>query len=168
MEDTLLVWGLGLLAASLLLIIIEVLVPSAGLIALTAAGTAIAGIVCLFQYDPFWGVMGILAMIVLGPLSFAFALRVLPSTPFGRKMLGEKPPEVVERERLDALRERETRMALVGAEGVVKTDLRPVGTVEIDGTRYPAISEGPLIRAGSRVRVVAADMNQVKVRQANT
>ena len=164
MNESMLFWGLGLVAAALLLIIIEVFVPSAGLISLTATGCAIAGIYCLFQVSTWWGVTGLAAVAILGPAFFSFALKIWPSTPMGRAMLGEKAPEQIEAERLAALRERDRILALIGQEGVVLTDLRPVGMVQIAGKRYDALSESGMIRAGAKIRVVSADPQQIKVR----
>ena len=162
--EELLFWGLGLLAASLLLVIIEVFVPSGGLIAITAAGCAIAGIVFLFRFKTSWGVSGTLAMLVLGPTAFGFALKVWPSTPIGRRMLGAKTPEEEEADRLAELKERQKQQSLVGAEGTVLTDLRPVGMIQIDSVRMEALSEMGVIRAGTRVRVTVVESNQIKVR----
>lgn len=166
MNEAMLFWGIGLLAAALLLVILEVFVPSGGLIAIVATCCAIGGVACLFRVSATWGLVGILTLLVLGPLAFGFALRVWPHTPIGRRMLGEKPPGVVEAERLAAEKEREQRLALVGREGLVLTDLRPVGVVEVNGKRYDALSEESLIRAGSRIRVTVAEPNQLRVRRA--
>ena len=163
-DETLLLWGLGLMAIGLLLVIVEVFVPSGGLIALTATGCSIAGIYCLFRYSTTWGLAGVLAMLVLGPAAFAFALKIWPSTPIGRRIMGERPPEVVEAERLADLRHREEWQALVGAEGTVVTDLRPVGLAEIDGRRYEVLAQSIFIPAGSKVRVSVVEGNQIKVR----
>ena len=65
--DPMLLWGLILLAAALLLTVIEIFVPSAGLISMVAAAVAIAGIVCLWIYDAFWGVSGLLGSMILLP-----------------------------------------------------------------------------------------------------
>lgn len=163
-EQEMLFWGLGLIAAALMLVVVEVFVPSGGLISLTATGCAIGGVYCLFRYSTGWGITGIAILVVMGPAVFSFALRIWPSTPMGRKMLGEKPPEQVEAERLAALRERDKLLALVGQEGVVISDLRPVGIVQIGPRRYDALSEAGLIRAGARIRVVVAEPAQLKVR----
>jgi membrane-bound ClpP family serine protease len=163
-NEQLLFWGLALLGVALLLVVIEVFVPSGGLITLGAAGAAIAGIVILFRYDVTWGLMGILAVMVLGPAMFGFALRVWPSTPLGRSMLGEKSPEEREIERMAAQRERDRMSALVGAEGITMTDLRPVGVVNIDGERVDALAETGYIPAGVKVRVTVIESNQIKVR----
>lgn len=42
---------------------------------------------------------------------------------------------------------------LVGRPGVTTSDLRPAGTAEIDGARYPVSSGGEWIEAGTPVRV---------------
>lgn len=159
-----LIWGVCLLAASLLLVIIEVFVPSGGLLAVVSTGCAVTGVVFLFKVSTTWGLAGLGAMVVLGPSAFAFALKIWPSTPMGRRMLGAKSPEEEEADRLAALKEREKQLALIGAEGVVLSDLRPVGVIQIDGQRFDALSETGLIRAGSRIRVTKIDSNQVKVR----
>lgn len=43
---------------------------------------------------------------------------------------------------------------LVGREGVVLADLKPAGHIEIDGTRYQAVSQGSYIDQGERVEVI--------------
>ncbi len=164
--ETMLFWGIGLLAAALLLVILEVFVPSGGLIAVVATICAIAGVGCLFRVSMTWGLVGILTLVFMGPLVFSFALKVWPHTPIGRRMLGERPPEQIEAERRAAEREREQRLALIGREGIVLTDLRPIGVVEIDGKRYDALSEESLIRAGSRIKVSIAEPTQLRVRRA--
>jgi membrane-bound ClpP family serine protease len=159
-----LLWGIGLLAAALLLVIVEVFVPSGGLIALVSAGCAIAGIYCLFRYSQVWGFIGIASLLVMGPAVFAFALKVWPSTPIGRRMLGELPPDQVEAQRQEEQRQRDRLAALVGAEGRVITDLRPVGLIEIDGQRVEALAQSSFIPAGSRVRITAIEGTQIRVR----
>jgi membrane-bound ClpP family serine protease len=144
--------------------VVEVFVPSAGLISLTATGCAIAGLYCLFKFSTGWGITGLATLAILGPALFTFAIKVWPHTPIGRKMLGERPPEEIERERLESQRQRDALLALVGQEGVVLTDLRPVGMVQIGPKRYDALSEVGLIRAGTKVRVVVAEPSQLRVR----
>lgn len=166
-EEGLLLLGLGLIAASLLLIVVEVFVPSGGLIAITAGIAALVGVISLFRYDPWWGLMGLIALMVIGPAALGFALKVWPNTPLGRKMLlGDTTEDQLEAQRQQERSERDALQALVGAEGVAMTDLRPVGAVRIDGTRYDALAEVGVIAAGTNVRVTKVEFNQIKVREA--
>lgn len=165
MSEPLLLWGLGLLAAAVLLVIVEVFIPSGGLIAVMSAGSAIAGVVVLFNVSTTWGLIGALVVLVLAPAAFAFSLKVWPHTPIGKRLvLGDRTEEEIAADAMREVQAREVLDALVGAEGVAISDLRPVGKVQIDGQRYDALSESTLIRAGTRVRVTFADGSQIKVR----
>lgn len=166
MSESYLVWGLALLAAALLLVIVEVFVPSAGLISVMALTAAIAGIVCLFKVSVLWGVIGILTMIILWPLIFFFGLSIMPSTHFGRKLLfgegGKEDPALSEDP--DGHGGDPALLALIGQEAIALTDLRPVGTIRVGDKKYDALSEISLIRAGTRIRITAIEDNQIKVR----
>lgn len=49
------------------------------------------------------------------------------------------------------------RNDLIGAEGVATTDLRPSGTIDVQGEKIDAVTEGEYVRAGTRVKVVRAE-----------
>lgn len=160
-----LIWGLALLAAAALLVVVEVFVPSAGVIAITAGVTALAGVVVMFMDGWRSGVLGILIVVVLGPAVVGFALRIWPSTPMGRKILNADETEAQMEARLREEEEaRGAGLALVGKEGVALTDLRPVGIIEVEGVRHEALAETVLIASGERVRVTRLDGSQIKVR----
>ncbi len=164
-DPTLLYWGIGLIAASVLLIVLEVFVPSGGLISILAVGAAIAGVVFLFRHDTTWGLTGTLTVLVLLPLTFAFTLKLLPHTPIGKLMLyGEDGEDAGQRAAEQAQSAKDALHALEGLEGVALTDLYPIGFVEIEGTRREALAEGVMINAGDRVRVSRVVSNQIKVR----
>ncbi len=167
--EAMLIWGLSLIALSVLLIVIEFFVPSGGVIALTAGVVGIAGVVCLFLTDRnpvLWGMLGILTLVVLFPSAFVIWAKLLPSTSWGRALLGERPAAerraVEEREQ----QERDTLRALVGERGVALTPLHPVGMVEVNGSRYDALAEGVAIERGDAIRVTDADATQLRVRPA--
>ncbi|CAG1001011.1 hypothetical protein PHYC_02882 [Phycisphaerales bacterium] len=164
MED-LLIWGLALLLLAAVLLVVEFLVPSGGVVGLTAAATAIAGVVCLFLVNPMWGGIGTLIILIVGPFSLYLGLKFWPHTPVGKRIIGE--PSDAEKEARAKVEsdERKRLQALMGREGLVLTDLRPVGTVEVDGVRYDALSEMGFLRAGARVKVVGVDVVQLKVRE---
>ena len=157
--ESMLIWGLALVAAALALTVLEVFLPSAGLIAVIAGVLGLVGVICLFRFDTWWGVGGALSLVILAPIIFAFGLKIMPSTPLGRKLLfgesGEDPVAPADDER---------SAAVIGAIGTSVTDLRPVGSIMIDGQRLSASSEDAIIPAGTRVRVVAVDGPNIRVR----
>jgi len=53
---------------------------------------------------------------------------------------------------------------LVGQEGVALTQLRPVGVARFGNKKVDVVSEGEVIDAGSRVRVIEVKSNRVMVR----
>lgn len=164
MTEPLLLWGLALLGVALILVAVEVFVPSAGLISVGAGVCAVAGVVCLWRVSPTWGIAGTLAVIILGPALFFFLMTILPSTPVGRSLIGAIPEEEREARELAEQQARDLRQALVGAEGTALTALRPAGKVEIDGRRYDALAQTTVIDAGTPVRVVRATMSDLIVR----
>ena len=167
MNDSLLIWGLSLIALAGFVLAAEVLIPSGGILAVTSAVFAIAGLVCLFRYDTTWGLLGSLAVMVVGPMLGAFMLKIWPSTPIGRRLInGTETEEDREARRQAEEREKASRLALVGLSGVATTDLRPVGSAEIGGERLEVLAETGWIRAGTPVRVTVADGSVIKVRQA--
>ncbi|MBL8761267.1 MAG: hypothetical protein JNL50_08200 [Phycisphaerae bacterium] len=165
--DPKLLWGLGLIGASLLLLILEVFIPSMGVLFVTAVVTALAGVVTLFTYDPVWGVSGLLAVLVLGPMVGFSALNIWKNTPIGRRMIGSKSEAEREEEKRAEVRERDQMLALVGAEGETLTDLRPVGVARFDGKRLDVTSELGLIVKGTRVRITAVEGTLIKVQEVS-
>lgn len=160
-----LLWGLGLIGASLLLFVLEIFIPSMGVLFVTALVVALAGVVTLFTYDPMWGLAGLLAVLVLGPMIGYFGLSIWKNTPIGRRMIGSKTEAEVEEAKQAELRERDQMLALVGMEGEALTDLRPVGVARFEGKRMDVTSELGLITRGSRVRISSIEGAIIKVRE---
>ncbi len=162
--ETLLFAGVGLLAVAVLLVVVEAFIPSGGVIGVVAGIAAIAGVVVLFRYSTGWGVAGLLTSLVLGPSAFFFAVSMLPSTPMGKRLIGQPTEEEVLARQERELKLIEEYRGLVGAEGVAMTDLKPVGTAKIGGKRYDVLAEGGLIDIGVKIRVTSAEPNLIKVR----
>lgn len=162
--DDALFWGLALLGLSVALLVIELFVPSGGALGFLSLGSAVAGVVVLWRYDQAWGVTSLLGVVIVGPILGYFLLRMYPHTPIGRKMIGIPSEEETQALMEAQAQERRERDALVGREGVVRTECRPIGVVEIEGTRYDVLSETTLIPTGTRVRVTTVEGPQIKVR----
>ena len=54
---------------------------------------------------------------------------------------------------------------LVGKRGVVVTELRPIGQVEIEGELYSAISSGSFLEIGAPIEIIGQEINNLKVRR---
>jgi len=160
--EALLVWGLILLALAFAVVVIDLFLPSAGILAAVAAVLAIGGVVCLFRYSPAWGISGALAVLIGGPALFVVGFKMMPHTPVGRRLiLGASDPQPP-----GPPADAQPLSALIGSEGTVVTDLRPVGTVRVGDTKFEAVSETTLIRAGASVRITGADGLSLRVRPA--
>ncbi len=165
MNEVFLLWGFGLFALALVLFVVELFLPTGGVIGALVGVAAISGVVAFFRASTTWGVFSLLFLVVVSPIAFAFALKVWPNTPVGRRLIlgsadepgDEAPPEPSD---ADAL-----RAALIGAIGTAVTDLRPVGMVQIEGERIEAHAEGGMIESGRPVRITAVLDNRVRVRE---
>lgn len=58
--------------------------------------------------------------------------------------------------------------ALVGQEGVSLTDLRPIGTIRIEGKEYSGISNAEWIEKDTPIRVEEVDGTRILVRKINS
>lgn len=164
MEDTLLLWGFGLLAGAVLLLVLEVFVPSGGVLGVSALLVAIAGLVAFWIEGWIWGVTSTGIVVVLTPMAINFLIKLMPNTPVGKRMFLQEDPELVEARHREEAARREQELALIGAVGVAVNDLYPVGIAEIEGTKIDVLAEGGAIDAGTPVRVTKIEGNQVKVR----
>lgn len=166
MTEPLLWWGIALFGSALLVLALELFIPSGGLLSLLCLGLAVSGVVCFFRVSNGAGLASTGAVLVMGPLAAYFFLKIYPDTPMGRRLILGDPDGRPSGAGADDPSRDDAGGALVGAEGVAVTDMRPMGTVEIDGKRLEAAAELGLIHAGERVRVTAVEGVKVRVRAA--
>lgn len=158
-----LLWGLGFLAVGLFLMIIEIFVVTFGVLTLLAAGSGITGVVLLFTHSTTWGLIGATLLVIGGPVIFFFGLRIMPNTAIGRRLVLRNPGE--DDEESGPVGGQDPYRQLIGSEGVVVTDLRPVGTVRVGDERLDALAETTILPAGTRIKVIAVvDGRTLKVR----
>lgn len=163
--ESLLAWGLLLLGAAFIVMVVDLFMPTAGVLAVVAGLLAVAGVVCLFRHDTSAGITGALAVLVLAPAMVLFGLRIWPDTPIGRRIIGIPSDEEQERLAAERAAEEKRRRELIGTTAMVVVDLRPVGMVEIAGKRFDAKSETFFVPAGAQVKVTGIEGNELRVRQ---
>jgi membrane-bound ClpP family serine protease len=157
--------AVALLVLGLALIVCEVFIPSAGLIAAFAtlcfAGSIAAAWTAWFYEKPAYFTIYAIALVALIPSAISSAFYLLPRTAFGRQVLLEAPdleevtPYQEERRQLERL---------VGQVGKTLTLLNPGGLVQVGGTKQHCESEGIMLEAGTPVEIVAVKGNRVVVR----
>lgn len=155
-------WAILLLMVGFGLAVMEVFIPSGGILGFLAICSVIAAITVGFMDGRPWVGFAILTTAVFGlPGAVILALRWWPKTPLGRRMLLRVPSdtEVLP----DGPRQRKLK-EMVGRVGVAKSKMLPSGLVTIDGRKVDAVSEGMPIDAGTRVRVLEVHGNRVVVR----
>lgn len=152
-----------LLLAGCALVVMEVFVPSGGIIGILAAVSFIAAIVIAFRQSsttgPTVGLIFAAITVFAVPTLVALAFKYWPRTPMGKAFLGEVPKDE------DVLPE-DPRRALLGRVGVARSKMLPSGTVEIDGQMIDAMTQGQAIEPGTYVVVSEVRANRVVVRPA--
>lgn len=170
-----LLWAILLLGAAILLVFLELFVPSGGLIGVLAGLAALGSIIAFFRYDRTWGLVATGMYLLLGPMAVIYGFKWWINSPMGRRMIlgGDESIDPLDPDTpapMSAEHARQERAAqlrqLIGARGVAVTLLRPVGTVKIEGQRLDAMAESGIIEPGTPVVVTDVYDNQVKVRAA--
>jgi len=130
-------WAVCLLAIGLAMAVLEVFLPSGGILGFLSVLGLVGAIVMAFREGVGAG-LGVLAAALVGvPAVIAVGLKLWPKTRLGRRMLLEMPQgdEVLP----DIPRQRQYK-ALVGRIGVAKSKMLPSGAVVIDGRTIDAMS----------------------------
>jgi len=158
------VWAVLLLAVGLSLAVLEVFLPSAGLIAFLSGCAIVASIVMAFRQGALAGLSVLAGALIAVPGVGVAALYYWPKTSMGKRMLLKVPEssEVLP----DNPKQRYLK-GLIGRTGHAKSKMLPSGAVTIDGHMIDAVSEGMPIEVGQRVRVIEVRGNRVIVRLAD-
>ena len=158
-----LVWSLVLLVLGLAIIVLEMFVPSGGVLGVIAAMCVVAAIVVAFVSSFKFGIGMLLFASVAIPALLALMIHTWPNTPLGRRILIQPPAD--EDDVLPDTPEYRGLKVLIGKRGVAKSMMMPSGAVSIDGRTYDAVGEGTAIEAGETVQVIAVRMNRLEVRK---
>jgi len=153
-------WVTLLLGTGVLLAIAEIFIPSHGVLTLLSVGAFLAAVITAFLMGQTPGFVTLVGALLLTPLLIYVLLRVWPHTPVARRLIlsgPSGPPKAGDLAHLDP-------KALVGRVGVAKTLLRPSGKMTLDGRLVDCITQGDLVPAGRKVRVLAVEGAKVVVR----
>lgn len=154
-----LAWSVLLMLVGCVVLVLEVFIPSGGVLAILSAAAFLGSILFAFQRGPVTGFSFLVTTVVLVPIVLVLAFRYWPKTRIGKAFLGELPTDE------DVLPDAPHR-ALLGRVGVTRSKMLPSGAVEIDGQMIDAITNGRAIEPGQYVVVSEVRANRVVVRPA--
>jgi len=130
---------------SLVLLLAELVIPSAGVLGIMSAISMVAAVVAAFFVNQ-WAGLGLLAgVIVVAPFAFKLLFAIWQRTPMGRQVVltATLPPVQVQ------------RIAL-GETGTTVSALRPMGEANFGALRIQVTSDSGPIPAGAIVVVVGS------------
>ena len=148
-----------LFAVGIILMAIEVFVPSFGILGLLGAGSLIGGVVMAAWATGHalqtLGIAFVLAAAAVGIVVFVFKERGI----WNRFILKDSLTSEA------GYNSAVTRHELVGRDGVTVTSLRPSGTIMVDGERIDVVSEGAFIERDKAIVIVKTEGSRVVVQE---
>ncbi len=136
------------------LIVLELFIPSHGVLTLAAAVSLIYGIVQCFMVNQWLGFVVSIVVIASVPVFIVTLVKIWPNTWIGKRITIRKAQKSVpggsipDTGKLDKL---------LGDTGEAITDLRPVGAVMFGDERVDCVSETGQIDKGSQVAVIRVE-----------
>ena len=154
------IYHIAVFLAGVLLIIVEILLPTVGLLAGLGVAAMLYSIVLALGGDI--GALAALGIaLVLSIVFFLLIVSRLPSSKLWNKIVLQKSSRT-EEGYVSAVEQ----VDLVGKMGEVLTELRPSGTARIDGLLVDVISEGAFIQKGKSIVVLSVNGSRVVVRES--
>lgn len=152
---------IGILVA-IVLLTVEVFLPTAGTVGIFALLVAIGAVAAAFLHSVMYGSIFLLLIVVAIPFLFAAAVKIWPHTPIGRMILiGDIKKENVMPKDSHYIRVADQ----IGKIGVAHTKMYPSGIVIIDDEKFDALTKGFPIEAGESVKVVSVEANRLQVQK---
>ena len=154
-----LAWSILLMLVGCIVMVLEVFIPSGGVLAVVSAAAFVGSILMAFQRGPVTGFSFVMTTLVLVPAVLGLAFKLWPKTRIGKGFMGELPTD-------EEVLPDDPRRELVGRVGVTRSKMLPAGAVEIEGQMIDAITNGRAIEPGQYVVVTEVRANRVVVRPA--
>lgn len=145
--------------AAIGVIIAEFILPSFGILTVIALSLVAYSLFLAFTTLPNpVGIIFVVADVILVPVLVLVGLKLFEYSPANlRKTLGS--------EASDGSSNQDDFQRLLQKNGTVITDLRPSGTILIEGKKYDAISSGDYIGKGATIVVVEVIGNKITVKK---
>jgi len=152
--------GLFLIILAAFLLVIEIFVPSFGLLTGCAVAALAGGIWVFFRESTAAGWVGVGIAVVVMPIVWVITYRMFPNTRFGKSVSLAGP----KRQKGDAIPDTPDLAKMLGETGVVISPLRPVGMCDFDGERLECVAETGYVEIDVTIKVIRVEGTQLTVR----
>ncbi|MDP1561885.1 MAG: NfeD family protein [Pirellulaceae bacterium] len=148
------------LLAFLVVVILEMFLPTAGILFVLSMVLAVAAVIAGFMHSVYLGAIMIVILGVSLPVLFALFSKVWPHTPLGKRLIIPAPTResVLPSSALD-----DSFTQYKGAKGEVVSPMLPTGSIRIGEKTLVATCESGSVALGQWVRVVKVQMNRLFV-----
>ena len=155
-------WVFALLAAGLLFLLMEIFIPSHGLLGVSGLAALGGSIYLAFNHHGVGlGLLIVLLVLVCLPIEIIVGVKLFPKTPIGKLMMLPARMKTRPEDRVEGA----DLAGYVGKAGVTVTQCRPAGIAEFDGKRMDVVAEGTIVDANRPVTVLRVDGNRVVIRE---
>ncbi len=152
--------ALLLYCVAAVLAMVDLFVPSGGMLLLIAAATALAAILFAFRSSQTMG-MAMITLVAASVPTFAFlAIKIWPHTPIGKRVILNLP----ESSESSVPSFFELHQEFIGSVVVCDSPLLPAGQIRVGGRAYNAVAESGVIETGQVVEVVDIKERNLVVR----
>lgn len=157
-----LTYAIVFLLAGIIILIVEFFVPSHGMLGVISTLSILGSIAAAFNHSVVAGLGFLITALIVVPVMLVVAIQYWPETPLGKRILIPRPEHQDE-----VLPETDTYRRLgelVGRRGKARTVMLPGGTVEVEGRKYDAVTEGMAVEEGQAVVVIRVETQRLVVR----
>ena len=144
------------------LMVLELFIPSQGILSILATASLIYGIVQCFLVSQLLGFIVTIITMVMLPVFIIAMVRIWPNTWIGKRVAIRKAQKAVPGGSVPDVGKLDK---LLGQTGQTITDLRPVGAVMFGDERVDCVAETGQIDKGSEVTVIRVEGVRVVVRE---
>ena len=150
------------LALGIVLVLLEVFIPSGGILGALATAAIVVAVVLGFKEGTNIGLAFLVVVAVVVPVATIMGLKIFPHTPLGRRVILNPAVETPDQRGAAGVAD-EDYSQLVGQLGKTVTPLRPSGIVEIENQRFSAVTEGEMLEANIDIVVNKIEGNSIVV-----
>ncbi len=147
---------LTLLVAGFVLIGAEIFIPGGILGIFGSVAWAWAAVVGWHSFPEPWNMLGALALLFAGILTFVVWIKYFPKTRMGKNLS-------LKTTLADCKSNETAKMFPVGTVGEAISTLRPAGIARFDGKRIDVIADGEWIEKGTPVKISSTEGGHVSV-----